>query len=162
MKLGEVRQEKLTNGRVRLSGEAIYDTAVDGVQSEWFYFEFPPEMQGKLTDSGNPWLVLFLPISAALGEPLEISRPVDALLLEGCCELLEVWHTWMPELKIIDLKVQQGDTAKVQENRTATFFSGGVDSLYTLLQHEDQPKAARAEIIDDLITIFGIYAREKE
>ncbi len=162
MKLGEVRQEKLPSGRVRLSGEAIYETAPEGVESEWFHFDFPGEMAGYLTDSGNPWLVLFLPISVFLGESLEIPRPVDPVLLEGCLELLEVWHTWTPEFKVIDLKVQSGAVAEAKNQRTGTFFSGGVDSLYTLLQNQNNQENARAENIDDLITIFGIYNRERE
>lgn len=162
MKLGRVLRERISNDRVRLSGEAVYDTAPEGVRSEWFHFDFPQELEGRLTQSGNPWLVLFLPISVFLGEPLEIPLPVDPVLLEGCLELLEVWHTWTPEFQVIPLKAQSGALAGPGEPRTGTFFSGGVDSLYTLLQNEDKLGNARAEDIDDLITIFGIYTREKE
>jgi hypothetical protein len=68
----------------------------------------------------------------------------------------------MPHLPIIKVEAEKSLGSTSVGNRTGTFFSGGVDSLYTLLHHEDAPNAARAERIDDLITIFGIFSRERQ
>ena len=80
-------------GRVRLVGRVRYDS--DGFE-EAIWFDLPEALRPQITSSGNPWLVLLLPLAVSLGEPLRLEIPVDPVLLERCHALLDVWHAWYP------------------------------------------------------------------
>jgi hypothetical protein len=92
MRLNKVYQTVLVNNRVRLCAEVSYDFPCDGHRNEVFYLDYPDSVKDFLVDSGDPWLVLFLPICAVLGEDLVIDNPIDPVLLEGCSEVLEIWQ----------------------------------------------------------------------
>ena len=162
MILENVDRTILANDRVRLQASARYERGSRSGRRDDFYLEYPAEVGQDVVDHGDPWLALFLPVSALLGEPLTITRPVEPRLLAGCLELLEIWHCWMPELQIVPVEASARRPSHAADGRTASFFSGGVDSMHTLLRHEDSPDAPRAERIDDLLTIFGIFGRERE
>lgn len=161
MRLNKVYQTVLVNNRVRLCAEVSYDFPYDGHMNEVFYLDYPDSVKEFLVDSGDPWLVLFLPICAVLGEDLVIDNPIDPVLLEGCLEVLEIWQAWMPHLNIVTIKASNISKAISGERKTASFFSGGVDSMHTLLRHEDSPLSQRAEYVDDLISINGIFTPKK-
>ncbi|EGG95019.1 hypothetical protein IMCC1989_1964 [gamma proteobacterium IMCC1989] len=161
MRLDEVYQTIISDDTVRLCAEVSYDFPDDEKRGDLFYIDYPIGMKKYLVDSGDPWLVLFLPICAVIGEALVINKPVDPVLLEECLEILEIWHAWMPNLNVVDILATNLSKSIASENKTASFFSGGVDSMHTLLRHEDSPFAQRAEKVDDLILINGIFLPKK-
>src|SRR6185369_13395024 len=92
------------------------------------------ELASALVASGDPWLAWLTPLAATIGEPLRIRVPCDATLLAGAREALAVWATWFPALTVVTLTadaVAEG----ARGTRTASFFSGGVDSYFTALSH---------------------------
>ena len=162
MQLDTVYKTNLPNGRIRISATALYDSVGNGPNQDTYYLEYPGDVERDLVESGDPWLLLFLPVSVVLAETLRINRPVDPVLLEGCLELTEIWHCWMPHLPIIKVEADVSNMRSATGDKTASFFSSGVDSLHTLLRHEDNPEAQRAEKIDELVTIFGVFGRERQ
>lgn len=153
MELIESRIEPAGPDRVRLAGDVRYADS----RSETYWFEVPAALADDLSRSGNPWLTALLPLAAKLGEPLRIPLPVDRLLARNLAELARIWRGWYPSLSepALDLRVCDSVVARPPglPGRTAAFFSGGVDSFFTVLRNDE---AAPGRIrIDELIPIQG-------
>jgi hypothetical protein len=70
------------------------------------------------------------------GEALRIAAPVSPRLAMMLPRIRDIFHTWWPHLSRIDIDVTSAVAgAATAPNRSATFFSGGVDSFYTFLKH---------------------------
>lgn len=135
--------------RVRLVGEVSYR---DGGR-EAYWFEVDQEYEHALSPSGNPWLACLLPLAVTLGEPLEIAAPVDGLLYESAHELMHVWKSWDPRRHVVPVEAPiLGQSARSNGTKVAAFFSGGVDSFFTALRHQDDAPIR----LDDLILIWGL------
>jgi hypothetical protein len=155
MQIGQISasQSPWAKSRVRISAEVAYDDA--GSAPEVCWYDFPEEVAAGRVKSGNPWLAAFLPLAMTLGEPLRISAPVDRILFEGAQQLLEIWHAWYPDLPIIPIEAELEDLTDPQAGgHTAAFFSGGVDSFFTLLRNADLP-GDTSKKIDDLLLVWG-------
>src|SRR5713226_905655 len=143
-----MQQSPVAKNRVRMSAEVSYDDRKFPPQICWY--DFPEQFVAGQSISGNPWLAAYLPLAMTLGEPLRISAPVDRTLFEGMQQALEIWHSWYPDLPIVPIEAEVTDAPAPEEGgRTAAFFSGGVDSFFTLLSNTDPANAARSLPIDD-------------
>lgn len=97
---------------------------------------------------GDGFLAAALIPAMVRGEPLEIDpdAPVSPRLLGGVNRIQDVLTLWNPRLRKIPIRARV-EPSPPMSPRTASFFSCGVDSGYTLLKHLDE--------IDDLILIHG-------
>jgi hypothetical protein len=137
-------------GTVRLHGSI---ESTEGTRNIWF--DLPDDADPRLTPSGNPWLSLLLPYAMQTGERVDLELPVDPLLLENARQLVDIWHSWYPELKAPEIHAP-ARRATPTAGRVAQFFSGGVDSWFTLLRHtESTPRFPQVGQVDDLITVWG-------
>jgi hypothetical protein len=139
-------------GWARLVGQVTYDDRP--ADSERYWFEVPDKWAEFLSESGNPWLACLLPVVVKLGEPLRIDMPVDRVLFENTRELMRIWKGWCPHLHIIPVEAEVVETGPREgAARTASLFSGGIDSYYTLLHSETAPDPRSP--VDDLMSIWG-------
>jgi hypothetical protein len=70
------------------------------------------------------------------GERLAIPAPIAPLLCFNLPRIRDIFHTWWPEFPSSELCVTpRVNGADAPAPRAATFFSGGVDSFYSLLKH---------------------------
>lgn len=137
-------------GWVRLTGHVSYGTPQDGRSSEDYWFEFPESHADEVSTTGNPWLACLLPVAVELGEPLELCRPVDGLMLDHARVRMGVWQQWNPAHVPIPIEADVAREPSSRGTRTVSLFSGGVDSFYTVLE-------PRAEPIDELMVIHGAF-----
>ena len=154
---GDVAPSPETSGYVRTTGEIAW--AQGKVFQLWV--DVPEAYAESLSDTGNPWLLAMLPMAASLGEDIELSLPVDALLLENVKGVLAIWREWYPELHDVHiqcpvLSYQVPDQASCAA-RTAVFFSGGIDSYFTIARRMpgndfEIPTVGK---VDDLLTVWG-------
>lgn len=152
MELRGVRLDESRDGRVRLTGEVTYEDRPREVEEYWF--EVAAEHAGSLSRTGNPWLVGLAPLAATLGQNLRIALPVDRLLYRNVREVLAIWRSWYPELHPVEVEADTTeDLADAPGSRTGTFFSGGVDSFFTVLRNEEAGN--RSLPADDLILVGG-------
>lgn len=137
---------------VRLTGHVRYGRTTEGPAAEDYWFEFPAAFADDVSIGGNPWLACLLPVAVELGEPLELCRPVDALLLDNALERLQTWAWWSERHRPVKIEadVAAPDAAPDRHRRTVSLFSGGVDSFYTVLRPRDAA-------IDDLMLIHGAF-----
>jgi len=140
-------------GHVRLGGVVRYDDARGGPAEEVYWFDVPAALEASLSVSGNPWLAMLLPVAVVSGEPLVLSRPVDASLLDNARDLMLTWRAWFPrDTPVrIDADVEPANASPYPGTGcTASFFSGGIDSFHTVLR----PRAAP---LDELLLVLGTF-----
>ena len=96
-------------------------------------YDVDPEFIGNAPDVFAA--AMLLPAMRA-GEALQISAPVSPRLAMMLPRIRDIFHTWWPDLARIDIDVTPAAaSAATASHRSATFFSGGVDSFYTFLKH---------------------------
>ena len=135
--------------RLRIQARVKYEG--DG-HGELLWFELPASLAAEVSTSGNPWLVALLPIAVWLQEPLRLPVPVDPVLLENCRAIMGVWHSWHRKRPPITIEADVRDAPALSNARgTGLFFSGGVDSFYSLI-----PEASGTPSrITDLLLVHG-------
>lgn len=127
-----------------------------GGAPESYWFEVPDRYAGAVTTAPDPWLVLLLPLAAVRGEDLVLPGEADATLVRGARELVRIWDCWYPWTERVEVRVAEtGAGRSGGAGRTVAFFSGGVDSFYTLLRHENDAGSRDREEVDDLLTVCG-------
>jgi hypothetical protein len=68
---------------------------------------------------------------------LHINGPVSRAMLRNLEEFQEAWALWSPSYKIIDITAQSEFYDVEPKERTGVFaYSGGVDSVFSLLRHK--------------------------
>lgn len=147
-----------TSGYTRATGNVAYD---NGEQRQ-IWMDVPDAIADGLSDSGNPWLVAMLPMAASRHENIQLSLPVDGLLKENLVALLRIWVDWYPDLAEVAFDCPSYYTTDLHEHgKTAVFFSGGVDSYFTLARHLPDNGYGLPAIgnIDDLLTVWGFDVR---
>jgi hypothetical protein len=93
----------------------------------------------KVSRAGDPFLASALIPAMHQAEALEIDPdiPVSPKLLENVKLLQEIFHSWNPEeLRIIPI-IAETRPAEPLNGGIMSFFSGGVDSMYTFLKQSD-------------------------
>jgi hypothetical protein len=117
---------------VRLAGSFVWR----GERHE-LYFDFPAACRAFVSPSADAFAAVLLPAAMRAGEPLEVVPPVSERLAFQLGRIRDVFNCWYPaELAQIDLVVTPRPAAPPRRPlRSAAFFSGGVDSFYTLLKY---------------------------
>ena len=156
MELTAVRIERspLAPDRVRLAGTVAYDDRAEPPEEYWF--DFPDTCADSLSQTGNPWLVALIPLAATLGEPLRLPLPLDPTLRANVRELQEIWTCWFPQVSAVEVCAPVAVPRSPEApGRNAAFFSGGVDSFFTVLRRDDPTSPCFGERLDDLLCIWG-------
>ena len=140
-------------GRLRLAGQVSYD---DGAPEETYWFEVDEAYEPHVNLAGDPWLVCLLPVAVTLQEPLRIRLPVDAGLYENVQELMRLWHFWYPNLPPVAIEAETAASGAPAATRRAMFFSGGIDSFFSVVRHESELNSEARIPIDDLLFVWGL------
>ena len=120
---------------IRLSGEVEPASASAPFE---LYFDYPIECARFVSESADAFAVAMLIPAMMSGEPLEIVPPISRRLQFELPRIRDIFHSWHPEFSRCAINV----TARAVEPSphaasAATFFSGGVDSFYTLLKYRN-------------------------
>jgi len=102
------------------------------------YYHFPAHLADWLNVSADPFIAAFLPISMVLKEPLVVSAPGSKKLIEALPQIMKVYHSWNPRFQFIPVEVTQTEKRTSRSDKVALFFSGGLDSFYTLSKLTNQ------------------------
>jgi len=123
----------------RAGGELEYAARVHGLgERRRLWFRLPAELEGSLTNSADPFLAALLPTASALGRPLLVEGGVSRRLLDQIGQILEIWNWRDPRLRKVQVEARAVKEERCDARRgCASFFSGGVDSFYTLLKNLD-------------------------
>ena len=124
-------------------------------RKETLWFEVPTTVAPSAMDAGNAWLTALLPLAFEYGQPLTINAPVDQTLLQNAAALQRIWTEWFPGRQPGRITVEPAAATGARSangHRTGCFFTGGVDSFFSLL-HFDATGGGRT--VDDLIYVWG-------
>ncbi len=82
------------------------------------------------------------------GEDLTVDGPLDPAFAENLSTIQDIYATWWPEPERIAIQAPRRKSSPTPTTRrTAAFFTGGVDSFYTLLKHKEE--------VDALVYVHG-------
>ena len=137
---------------LRIAGEIRFEHA----DPQTIWFDLPERFEPYLNNRGEPWLVLMLPCAIVAGENLSLDLPVDPLLLYNLQGVQRVWQSWYDWAKPI--KIEAPVLANpVAGTETGLFFSGGVDSYFSLLgAYPDMDRTPDAPL-SSLLMIWGWF-----
>jgi len=101
-----------------------------------------------LLDNMETPLAFALPAAMTLNLPIFIDGSISREYLENINKLMKHYEINYPNFKSVPIKCKSFlDFESQKKNRCGSFFSGGVDSFYTLLKRIDE--------IDTLIVLYG-------
>jgi hypothetical protein len=154
----EIGRSPLQNGFTRVTGYIAVESK-GHVLSYWF--DIPADLDPALSDSGNAWGVLMLPLACYFGETVVIDRPLDRVLHDNLLGLRSVWSAWYPKVKPVTIEahtlvgIDRREIAIDPSKKTIACFSGGIDSLFTFFRHKGQVLGDGTAPIDDVLCIGG-------
>jgi len=138
---------------VRLSAQFDFDTRPQLSGRVWI--EWPPDFAPVLKKRLDPFAVIALPLSGALREPLRGEGPISQKLLRNLHEAAGVYQAYFPKLfRRLPIEIPVEARSPVQ-GRWASFYSGGVDSLYTVVEIERRAQAGTSHPLDQLWLVHG-------
>lgn len=126
------------------------------------WWRFPKACENFLDpNNGDPFVAALLIIAMRVGETLEIQAPISQKLLDNVTEIQRIYRSWDNELSEVAVRapIRKDDTSLLTKpNEIGLFFSGGVDSSYSLFKNfNDHPNDA--ESIGYLIMVHGFDIR---
>ena len=107
------------------------------------WFEFPREYESFLHPGMEGFVATLVPLAMALGEDIEVEAPLSPRLVFHLKRYQQIYHHWQPHFyQPIAIHCDGYRHEEVERGKgVGLFFSGGVDSFYTLYQNmpENQP-----------------------
>ncbi|WP_206483075.1 hypothetical protein [Thalassotalea sp. G2M2-11] len=136
---------KISNISVTSIGKCYQISADVGFQKLWF--RVPVQFKPDNLDA-TPFLVSLLLPAMLLGKDIEVSKNyfISEEIYHQLDHIQSIYHDWNPCFKKINVYSNLAPISQGQD-RTGSFFSGGVDGTYTMMKH--------LEDIDYLILING-------
>ncbi|WP_421862709.1 hypothetical protein [Motiliproteus sp.] len=120
----------------------------DGGGPQQLWYEFPAEYAETVELNGSALLPALLFPAMKSGRGLKLNQPIDRQLLANVERLMDIFHCWYPQLQKVEISAPEMVGSRVSTpDRTALFFSGGVDSFYSLIKNEPE--------IDSLLVVHG-------
>jgi hypothetical protein len=111
----------------------------------WFRTDLPA---ADVADGVEPFLSVCLLPAMLAGRPLKTEAPVSPVFMENLRRIQAHFLSWDRRLHPVEVQAPlRPPEPEPEDGRTATFFSGGVDSFHTLLTHRAR--------IDDLVFVKG-------
>lgn len=151
MRIKNLRKNEL-HDCIRLS----VDIQFKGVIEKELWIEWPKEAWGcggQLTV--DSFVVMMIPVAGVLGEGLESEHPVAENLYHNLLEAQAVYHSYFPERFVVTpIKLTTERRTKAW-GKSASFFSGGVDSLYTIAEIDRRSKLKLCQPLEQLWLVHG-------
>ena len=104
-------------------------------------------------DDASPFAAALLLPSMKRGENLIIEGTISERLYKGMHAVMHEVLNWGIGLEPVKIEANTVVADTLQPYRTASFFSGGVDSFYTYLKHTTDP--VKADRVDSFILVKG-------
>lgn len=139
-----IRQVKRSRIDDAISLDAHAERHTPGRPPIDFYFKFFGLSEDDVDNTPDAFAAACLIKSMRANEPLVIEEPISNRLHVMLPRIRDIYHSWWPALyrriKISTHPRTEPDAAP--QKTTATFFSGGVDSFYSLLKHQLEGRPA--------------------
>ena len=135
--------KEIKNKEVVLSAQIETDNNIQHFPDRLWY-QFPEKYAAYIQERTEPFAPTALLLAMYLGESLTVKGAISPRLAYHLFEYRKIFHAWYPELfRWIDISYKRVELFKDLKmgTGTATAFTGGVDSFYTVWSHleENQP-----------------------
>ena len=122
------------------------------------FFCYPSKYIDYLHETADPFFPAVLIPAMINGEDIEIQAPLSARILENQAVIQDIFTTWHPDkFKRVKITAQALEKPlKKVFNKNATFFSLGVDSMYSMLKHLPQNESSSENGLSNLIYMKGL------
>jgi hypothetical protein len=138
-------------GRPGDDGEVRYALSIAGRPYEVFF----RSSDVALYPGVEPLLVLALLPAMRVGADLLPAQPISEDFSVNLVRFMEIFGRWFKDFSKVHILGERGVPGRPRTNaRVGAFFSGGVDSFYTLLKHQNE--------ITDLVYVHGFDVRLKD
>jgi hypothetical protein len=154
------RDRGLLPEHVRFAGVVTGAGPGDGT----IWTDVPESFAAAAPNRLDAWLLWLLPHAFETQQELILEGAVDRALLRNAHEIMETWSRWRPDRRPIRVRAEPADvpaslaSAEERPGRTGLFFTGGVDSFFTLFHHDETAgahPASRQRPVDDLVYVWG-------
>jgi hypothetical protein len=135
---------------IRISAKVCFDNG----RSQEIWFELPSKFESSISDRGEPWLVLLFPCAIATGEHIQIDLPVDPTLIYNLRGIWRVWQSWYSWVNPIKIKAHEEPSPDCGAE-AALFFSGGVDSYFSLIGAHSHANEFSHASLTSLLMVWG-------
>ncbi len=129
---------KWKNKSIILNAKVKPDNWNDKPFNLWFEIDGVNELP---SDCGDPFLAGLLLACMYEQEDLLIDTEISKSLLKNISNIQDIvsdWHSDLKKIKINCAGFNDANFTKSLKNKNAVFFSGGVDSSYSLLKHTQE------------------------
>lgn len=100
------------------------------------WFEFPRVYQDAISPCADGFVVALLLLAMATREPIEVCAPLSPHLLCGMEEYQRIFNIWLPKwFRLVPVRSAADAPEMVAPTGVGCFFSGGVDSFFSLHSH---------------------------
>ena len=122
------------------------------------WFGLPPRLSAHVAVDADPFLPVLMIVGMAHHLAVEVPE-VSTELLHGCRRIMEIYGAWSTALgdHLRPIPIRASTSPRQRSGRAAgAFFSGGVDSTYTLLCNHDRYPPGDARRIRYLVLGHGL------
>ena len=121
-------------------GKAILSAKIESEsypEAREIFFTYPEEFADHLPVSADPFFPAVLIPAMLAGEDMEVFPPLSGKLFTSQTHIQDIFNTWYPsKMNRINVRAENlTKTVTAEPVKTATFFSLGVDSMYSMLKH---------------------------
>ncbi len=147
--------KKISNAKAILSAEI---NSASFKEKKTIFFSYPERFYDFLPVSADPFFPALLIPSMMSGENLIIHTALSENIMQNQAVIQEVFKTWYPEkLNIIEVEPKSvNGFNNIQNGKNATFFSLGVDSMYTMLKYLPANNPPKDKRLNYLLYMKGL------
>lgn len=146
----------IIDGKVVLSAVIISENFENSHQT--VFFRYPESFWDYIPETADPFFPGLLIPCMLSGEDLKITPPLSEMLMENQSMVQDIFLSWHPNIarrvKVNPQMLHKNRSGSQQRN--ATFFSMGVDSIYSMLKHLPQNGASAENRLSSLIYMKGL------
>ncbi len=164
MRLLDVRVQA-SDTQAALIGTIALDGTAHPIE---LFFRVPSRFAPMLTERADVFLAALLVPALVRGEPLRLDPPVSRRILRAMPQIQDVLTAWSPRFRRVAVTATPRLTPPLPDGASsntstgsrhvASFFSGGLDSCYTLIKNRCD-SSPLAEPITHLLFVKGFDAR---
>lgn len=128
-------------------------------RSQRIWIDIPDALKGEVSASGNHWLICGFMQAAETGEDIVIDTKVDPTLVRNLRNVSAIFAQWYGRKPCPQITASGTCRTAPPGTRRALFFSGGVDSMFSLF---DSDTSGAEKGVEDLLTVWGFDIRLSE
>jgi hypothetical protein len=119
------------------------------------WFRLPASLYDSSANIANGFLAACVLPAMKMHQPLHVEGVVSKRLLSNMRTFMDIASAWIPGLIKVEITAAGTEENVRGGKAVGCFFSGGVDSFYSLMKHEAGPREGKTGEVSHLIFVKG-------